>query len=319
MIVASAPEQMPGLVPGQGLGQAPSQVPEPDGPRESEPRLITRRNFLIGASAAGAGLAFYSSHHARHELEATQRTIAIRDLPDAFLGFRIVQITDIHLEAFTEPWFLQHVVDETNALAPELVLLTGDFVSRGPLSSNATHHAAGVCAEILQGLKAPQRFAVLGNHDAAVGAQYVIGPLEAHGTPVLVDSYIPIERGHDHFWLCGSDDAGTRSPDLNLAVPAISRAPALLMVHEPDYVDHITRHPRFPLIDLVLSGHTHGGQIRLPGIGPLTLPPLGKKYVAGHFHFGHMQLYVSRGIGTVGLPFRLNCPPELTQITLTRA
>lgn len=298
---------------------APERGPMRKAERAPGSRLITRRNFLVGASVAGASLAFYSSHHARHELEVTHRTIAIRDLPDAFVNFRIAQITDIHLEAFTEPWFLQHVIDQTNALAPELVLLTGDFISRGPLSASATHKAAGVCAEMLQQLKAPQRFAVLGNHDASIGAQYVIGPLEAHGTPVLVDSYIPIERGHDHFWLCGSDDAGTRAPDLNLAVPAISRAPVLLMVHEPDFVDHITRHPRFPLIDFVLSGHTHGGQIRLPGIGPLTLPPLGKKYVEGHFHFGHMQLYVSRGIGTVGLPFRLNCPAELTQITLVRA
>ena len=286
--------------------------------RASASRLITRRNFLAGASAAAAGLALYSSQHGRHELEITHRTLAVRDLPDAFLDFRMVQITDIHLQAFTEPWFLEHVVQETNALAPELVLLTGDFVSRGPLSAAATHRSAGLCAEILQQLHAPQRFAVLGNHDASVGAQYVIGPLEAHGTPVLVDSYIPIERGHDHFWLCGSDDAGTRAPDLNLAVPPATRAPVVLMVHEPDYADHVTRHPRFPLIDVMLSGHTHGGQIRLPAIGPLTLPPLGKKYVAGHFQFGHMQLYVSRGVGTVGLPFRLNCPAELTQITLTR-
>ena len=287
--------------------------------RVSVPGPLTRRNFLIGAAASSAGLALYSSIYARHELEITHRTVAIRDLPDAFLNFRLVQITDIHLEAFTEPWFLQHVIDQTNALQPELVLLTGDFISRGPLSASTTHRAAGLCAEMLQQLKAPQRFACLGNHDASVGAQYVIGPLEAHGTPVLVDSYIPIERGHDHFWLCGSDDAGTRNPDLNLSVPPVTRAPVLLMVHEPDYADHVTRHPRFPLIDLMLSGHTHGGQIRLPAIGPLTLPPMGKKYVQGHFQFGHMQLYVSRGIGTVGLPFRLNCPAELTEITLVRA
>ena len=273
----------------------------------------------MAATTAGAGVALYSSFHGRHELEVTHRTLAIRDLPDAFLNFRIVQISDIHLEAFTEPWFFQRILDITNSLAPELVLLTGDFVSRGPLSRAATYRAAGLCAEMLQQLKAPQRFAILGNHDVSVGAQGVIEPLEAHGTRVLVDSYIPIERNHDHFWLCGSDDAGTRSPDLNLAVPAVTRAPAILMVHEPDFADHVARHPRFPRIDLMLSGHSHGGQIRLPGIGPLTLPPLGKKYVEGHFQFGHMQLYVSRGVGTVGLPFRLNCPAELAELTLVRA
>jgi hypothetical protein len=91
------------------------------------------------------------------------------------------------------------------------------------------------------------------------------------------------------------------------------------MCHEPDYVEQVVLHPRFPLIDLMLSGHSHGGQIRLPFIGPLILPPMGQKYVEGLFHFGHMQLYVNRGIGTVGLPFRLNCPAELTHITLVRA
>ncbi|HVG26429.1 MAG TPA: metallophosphoesterase [Acidobacteriaceae bacterium] len=289
------------------------------GGRRLSTRSLTRRSFLIGASAAGISVAAYSGLHARHELEITHRTFAIRNLPDAFVGFRFVQITDIHLEEYTEPWFLEEVVRATNKLNPELVVLTGDFVSRGPATDAVAHHAAGIAAEILEDLHAPQRFAILGNHDVAVGADHVIAPLEAHGTPVLVDSYIPIERGSDYIWLCGTDDAGTRDPDLNLAIPAFPRTPVILLCHEPDYVDHVVRHPRFPLIDLMLSGHTHGGQVRLPGIGPLILPPMGKKYVQGLFNFHHMQLYVNRGVGTVGLPFRLNCPAELCHITLVRA
>ena len=287
-------------------------------PRAAISPTLTRRKFLLGASAAGAGFALYSGFHARHELEVTHRTFPIRDLPDAFQNLSIVQVSDIHLHGYTENWFLRDVIQRVNALQPELVLLTGDFVSR-TIEDSIPRHAAGVCAELLEELRVPQRYAILGNHDATVGAQYVIGPLEAHGTPVLVDSYIPIQRGSDHFWLCGADDAGTRTPDLNLAIPPLTRAPVLLMGHEPDYVDYVTRHPRFPLIDLVLSGHTHGGQIRLPAIGPLALPPMGKKYIQGHFQFGHMQLYVNRGIGAVGLPFRLNCPAEITAITLVHA
>jgi predicted MPP superfamily phosphohydrolase len=91
------------------------------------------------------------------------------------------------------------------------------------------------------------------------------------------------------------------------------------MCHEPDYVDHVIRHPRFPWIDVMLSGHTHGGQVRLPVLGPLILPPMGKKYIDGSFRFGDMELYVNRGLGTVGLPFRLNCPAEITHFTLARA
>jgi predicted MPP superfamily phosphohydrolase len=91
------------------------------------------------------------------------------------------------------------------------------------------------------------------------------------------------------------------------------------MCHEPDFVDHVIRHPRFPWIDAMLSGHTHGGQVRLPVLGPLILPPMGKKYIEGAFRFGDMELYVNRGLGTVGLPFRLNCPAEITHFTLARA
>jgi predicted MPP superfamily phosphohydrolase len=91
------------------------------------------------------------------------------------------------------------------------------------------------------------------------------------------------------------------------------------MCHEPDYADTLALDPRFQRVDLMLSGHSHGGQVRMPFAGPLILPPLGKKYVEGLFHLGHTQLYVNRGIGTVGMPFRLDCPAEITEITLVRA
>jgi hypothetical protein len=281
---------------------------------------LTRRGFLGAAlAAAGLGVAAYAGTYARHEYEISRLTIPIRNLPDGFEGFRLVQMSDIHLEEYTEPYFLERMVAETNAMAPDLVLITGDFISRGPLAVTEAWKAAGVAAEILSTLKAPQRFGILGNHDVAVGADHVIRPAEAHGTPILVDSYTPLERGSDVLWLCGANNASYRVPDLNFAIPANPRAPVIFMCHEPDYVETVIEHPRFPLIDLMLSGHSHGGQIRLPYIGPLILPPMGQKYVEGMFQFAHMQLYVNRGIGTVELPFRLNCPAELTHYTLTRA
>jgi predicted MPP superfamily phosphohydrolase len=280
---------------------------------------MTRRGFIAAGAFASIGLAAYSATHARHEFEITERTFPIRNLPDAFVGFRMVQISDLHLEEYTETWFLEEIVRQVNALKPELVLLTGDFISRGPRDFPYAWHAAGVCAEILSGLKAPQRFGILGNHDAFVGESHVIAPLEAHGIPILVDSYVPIERGSDLFWLCGFNDAGINTPDPSLAIPPRPKAPCIALCHEPDYIDHFVQHPRFPLVDLMLSGHTHGGQLRIPLIGPLILPPMGVKYVQGLFQFGHLQLYVNRGIGTVGLPLRLNCPAEITHITLTRA
>ncbi len=281
---------------------------------------LNRRQFLGSSFAVAAlGVAAYSGTYARHEFEVTHRTIPIRNLPDSFQNFRIVQISDIHLEEYTEPFFLERTVSEINSLAPDLVLITGDFVSLGPLSLNVSWQAAGVAAEILSTLKAPQRFGILGNHDVNVGASHVIDPLQAHGTPVLVDRYTPIERGGNTLWICGCNDAGTQSPDLNAAIPAHPQAPVIFMCHEPDYAEKVLLHPRFPLIDLMLSGHSHGGQIRLPFLGPLILPAGGVKYVEGIYRLQQMQLYVNRGLGTVGLPFRLNCPPEITHMTLVRA
>lgn len=280
---------------------------------------FTRRHFLIGSGAAAASLALYSGEIARHEIDVVPRTIAITNLPSTFNGFRIAQISDIHLDEFTEPSFLERVVQHINTLAADMVLLTGDFITRGSLTFIAEQHAAHRCAEILSTLTCPLRYACLGNHDVSVSAPLVIESLTSNNIPVLVDQHVPIERNGARFWLAGVNDPGTTNPRLDLAVPPLPDGPVILMAHEPDYADAVLQHPRGPLIDLILAGHTHGGQIRLPFLGPLVLPPMGKKYAEGHFQFGKMQLYVNRGIGTVGIPFRLNCPPEITLITLQSA
>jgi predicted MPP superfamily phosphohydrolase len=280
----------------------------------------TRRAFIAGASIAGLGLAIDSGTRERHRFEITQRTFGVRRLPNAFQDFRFVQISDLHLEEYTEAWFLEEIVRQVNALKPELVVVTGDYISHGPLPYSHAWRAAGACAEILSGLKAPQRYGILGNHDVIVGSARVVAPLESHGLHILVNRHVSIERGSDRIWLCGLDDAREGRPDLDLAVPLLtSEDPVILLCHEPDYADNVRQHPRYPAIDLMLSGHTHGGQVRFPLIGPLFTPSMGRRYVQGPFHFDHMQLYVNRGIGTVDLPFRLNCQPEITQITLIRA
>jgi uncharacterized protein len=282
----------------------------------SPPQRITRRNFLIGAGATAAGLALYSGEIARHEIDIVLRTFHIHNLPTPFHGFRIAQLSDIHLDEFTEPFFLERIVQKVNALNPDLVLLTGDFITHGSLTFAAGGHAIYRCAEILTTLTAPQRYAILGNHDVAFNAKLVTQTLVAHGTPVLINQYVPIERNGARLWLSGLDDPGGGYPNLDLAVPAKPDGPVLLMAHAPDFADDVTAHPRGPLVDLMLAGHSHGGQIRLPLLGAMILPPLGQKYPEGFYQFNRMQLYVNRGIGTVGLPFRLNCPPEITLITL---
>jgi uncharacterized protein len=285
----------------------------------SPPQQITRRKFLIAGGAAAAGLALYSGEIARHEIDIVPRTFNIHNLPTPFHGFRIAQLSDIHLDEFTEPFFLERIVQKVNALAPDLVLLTGDFITHGSLTFVAGGHAIHRCAEILTTLTAPHRYAILGNHDVAFNARAVTRALSTYGTPVLINQYVPIERNGGRLWLSGLDDPATSSPDLNLAIPAKPDGPVLLMAHEPDFADDVTAHPRGPLVDLMLAGHSHGGQIRLPLLGAMILPPMGRKYPEGFYQLNRMQLYVNRGIGTVGLPFRLNCPPEITLITLQPA
>ena len=289
------------------------------GPLPDQPTRFSRRHFLVGAGATAAGVALYSGEIARHEIDLVSRPLAIRDLPPAFNGFRIAQISDIHLDEFTEPFFLERVVRHVNGLKPDMVVLTGDFVTHGSLTFLNGRSAAYHCGEILSTLTCPLRFACLGNHDVAVSAPLVIDSLVANGIPVLVDDHVPIERGGSRFWLCGVNDPGTTNPRLDLAIPPEPNAPVILMAHEPDYADMVLVHPRGRLVDVMLAGHTHGGQIRLPFMGPLVLPPMGKKYAEGLFHLQKMQLYVNRGIGAVGIPFRLNCPPEITMFTLRQA
>ena len=289
------------------------------GSQPDQPSRFTRRNFLIGTGTIAAAMTFYSGEISRHEIDTVHRTIPITNLPSPFHGYRMVQISDIHLDEYTEPYFLEHVVSQVNALTADLVLLTGDSITHGSLTFFAGKHAAHRCAEIVANLTAPLRYAILGNHDVTVNAPMVIHALSSRGTPVLVNQNVAIEKNGSRLWLCGLEDPGTSHPDLDLTIPAKPDAPVILLSHEPDYADIVVAHPRGHLVDLMLAGHSHGGQIRLPFLGPLVLPPMGEKYPEGPYQFNKMQLYVNRGIGTVGLPLRLNCPPEITVLTLQPA
>ncbi len=261
-------------------------------------------------------MAVYAGEIARHEIDVTYHKLSIPNLASPFHGLRVVQLSDIHLDEYTEPFFLEQIVRRVNSLSPDLVLLTGDFVTRGSLTFVAANHAAQRCAEILKTIQCSEKHAVLGNHDVTVGATLVTSALQRQGIPVLRNRFIVLTRNGDHLVLGGTADPGTEYPDLNLAVPKSPAGPVILMSHAPDYADFVVAHPRGPNVDVMLAGHSHGGQIRLPLIGPLVLPPLGRKYVEGAYRLDRMQLYVNRGIGTVGLPFRLNCPPEISHFTL---
>ncbi len=284
---------------------------------------ITRRKFLKGSLFAAAGLAVYAGEIERHFIDVTHHVAEIQGLPPAFEGARIAQLSDIHLDEYTEPLFLEHAVKVVNALNPDFVYLTGDYISDGIAPKKFAMGAAWQCANILRKLKCPQRYAILGNHDVAVDSNEVQAALRDNGIPVIVNACTPLERDGSRVWLSGLDDCGSGHPKLDLAIPerirGIAEEPVILLCHEPDFADRVVERRFAQDIAVMISGHSHGGQVRLPLIGPLILPPLGKKYIEGWFRFGNMQLYVNRGLGTVDLPFRFDCPPEISVFTLQRA
>lgn len=284
---------------------------------------ITRRRFLTTGLCSGAGLALYSGEVERHWIETTFHDVRLRSLPSAFDGMKIAQLSDIHLDEFTEPFLLRQAIDKINQLNPDVVLLTGDYISYEIAPRQFAVKSAWHCAELLSELKCPQRYAILGNHDVLLDAKEVSEALTAKGITVLNNSGLPLERAGSRVWLAGLDDPVCGRPDPDAAIPAsirkASNEPVILMCHAPDYVADLAAHPAGKSVDLVLSGHTHGGQVRLPLVGALDLPPGGKKFIEGWFRVGTTQLYVNRGIGTIGVPFRFDCPPEITSLTLRPA
>lgn len=235
-------------------------------------------------------------------------TIPIRDLHPAFDGYRVVQLSDFHLYPFTQLDQVQQAVDLANSLLPDLTVLTGDYVSRDA-------EAIDDLAPVLAGLDARDGvFGVLGNHDVWSNREVVEAGLRDAGLPLMNNQGVTFSRGPGRLHLAGLDDGWVGRPDLFEALAGRPcGTPTLLLLHEPDLADLMVGTGQ---VALQLSGHTHGGQIRMPGRGALVLPHLGQKYAAGLYRVHGGWLYTNRGIGYSTAPVRINCPPEVTEITL---
>ncbi len=290
------------------------------------PPRLTRRQLLFGAAAAtaagGLALATDAVTLGAHHLVVERVEVRLARLPERLDGFSIVQLSDFHYGWFNEP-IIRSAVSRANELAPDVVVLTGDFVSHPYIGGKARQAGrnAEPCAILLSGLRARLgAFAVLGNHDATTDPDFISEALSGHGIHVLRNSSVALERDGARLWLAGLDDVLERDHDPDRALSRIGRGEStLLLVHEPDYADEVARQYFRTPVDFQMSGHSHGGQIRFPLVGPLYLPPLAEKYVEGLRQIGPMKLYTNRGVGTIGLPARLNCPPEITLFTLRRA
>jgi uncharacterized protein len=298
-------------------GTESSSAPS-DRPTEDQTPTNRRRLLQFSGAAAALGLLGYACEFERHNLEVAERTIRLARLPDALDGLRIAQISDLHYEQYAEAFFVEKVVAQVNQLVPDLVVITGDYVTeRRSASCRRSAEMSFPCAEILSRIECDKRWAVLGNHDERAGSALVIKALESRGFPVLENRHVAYERNGARLWIAGVKSASESEPDLRAAVPPWLKSsgdPVLLLAHEPDFADQVVEYGG---VDLMLSGHTHGGQVRLPFLGATVRPPLGRKYVKGLFRLPNdLQLYVNRGIGAMMLPVRFRCRPEITLITL---
>ena len=235
--------------------------------------------------------------------------IPIRSLAPPLAGFRIVQISDIHLWPIVNLHLVRKIIKIINALQPDLVVITGDFVTRfigaiyqlaPELGKLRAHHGV---------------FASLGNHDLWVNAEAITHALNAVGVRVLINQGVPIHANGELIWLAGIDDAIAGNPELNTALCGIpTDIPVVLMGHEPDPADEVSLDGR---VDLMLTGHSHGGQIHFPVIGSPFKAHQAKRYDKGLYDVNGMWLYVNRGIGAItSVPLRLNCPPEISEFIL---
>lgn len=238
-----------------------------------------------------------------------QERIWLDSLPEMFSGLRVVQISDIHHGLFLSREWLAQAVQQANRLNPDIVALTGDFVTYSRAN-------IGPAAEILGRLQARFGvFAVLGNHDFRVDADAMTSALRRHRIEVLRNRHVSLRFGGESLYLAGVDDYGYGA-DLRRALQGISRdAATILLAHNPRIISHAARRG----VSLVLAGHTHGGQVNLPLLGTVFgRSPERLRFKMGWDRLGFTQIYVTRGIGTIVLPWRLRCPAEITYLELLR-
>jgi predicted MPP superfamily phosphohydrolase len=262
----------------------------------------------VTTGAGAFGLA-YSFEVEPHHIQVERVRMMLPRLPGAFDGMTLAHLSDLHLGPYVTEEHLAKAVEMTNAVRPDAIVLTGDLV-------NSSWRYIQPCTEILAKLDAPLGvYAVLGNHDYWVGfLNLMIDSVRKAGITLLRNQAVPITRGRSTLYFVGIDDLWLRLANVQRALLDVpNNACKIALMHEPDFADISAQAE----IDLQLSGHSHGGQVRVPFVGPLILPKYGEKYPMGFYRVGNFtRLYTTRGIGVLPPGVRLNCPPEITLITL---
>lgn len=278
---------------------------------------LGRRALLAGGAglAAGAAGLTYSS-----QVQIVRRQLAMKDLPQSLRGVKVALLADLHRGPVVSFGYLEKVMAQVNALEPDLILLPGDFVSKSRV------YFEDVTRLLSQLRPRIATLATLGNHDHWEGTEEAIACLEAAGVQLLHNSSLHLtpERtlvktsGASGLCLAGVDDLWTGRPDLAEALKGVNQAiPCLLMSHHPDFAEDKGALATGLRVDLQVSGHTHGGQVVLPGVGPATTgSDFGLKYVYGEAQGPAWKVFTTRGIGTSIVPVRVGAPPEVVLFEL---
>lgn len=242
-------------------------------------------------------------------LSIERQEVFLRRLPARLDGLRIVHLSDLHYGPLVNPKHLERAVNAANELRPDFIALTGDYISQDRIY-------AAPCAEVVGKLRARHGvYAVLGNHDHWTDAKLIADLFRAEGIRVLTNEGARMDLSGESFWLAGVDDTMVGLEDLSLALAGSSENEfKLLLAHNPIILRRAARAG----VDLVLSGHTHGGQVSWRSEKSRSGRPR-RRMLRGLGQRGNTQIYVTRGLGTVVLPIRYGCPPEISVLELRRA
>jgi predicted MPP superfamily phosphohydrolase len=279
-------------------------------------RRLTRRDllemaasFVVGTGTVSLGSLAYARGVEPEWVDVHPVRLTLPRLAPEFDGYRVAQISDLHMGDWMDRNRLTDVVDRVNRRQPDLIAVTGDFVTV------AAEREADGLVEALRELRARDGVvAILGNHDHWSSAAVIRQVIHDSGMIELSNAIYTLERGRALLHIAGIDDVWERRERLDLVMRRLpAEGAAILLAHEPDFADLSAAQGRF---DLQISGHSHGGQVVLPGYGPLKLPRYGRKYPLGLYQVGEMLQYTNRGIGMLRPHVRFNCRPEITVFTL---
>lgn len=264
----------------------------------------------VAVAVALLGAYLYAREVEIRRVEIKAVALTLPRLAPEFDGYRLVQIGDIHLDDWTKPERLTGIVEKVNAQRSDLIAITGDFASR-----SAKRLDMRSLTDALRKLRARDGVvAILGNHDYRTDVKLVRRCIHEAGVTELINDVRTLRRGDAALHVAGIDDVMEGRSRLDIVLRHLpDSGTAILLAHEPDFADVSAATGRF---DLQLSGHSHGGQVRVPLLRRLALPPFSQRYTSGLYEVGGMIQYTNRGLGFVNLRLRFLCRPEITVLTL---